>query len=143
MQSTSEQREQLRRAGYMIIRNMVGGAEAFLRQLDLLHPGSTARMTTLVELAKVALRLRDYDGQDTGNRANEVRTAQLAAAFSPVELDSQWACFQSLDQLLQADKELYESLFQSGPTRYSFNEMPTGFAVGDFIESWPAIAPAG
>ncbi len=75
MQSTSEQREQLRRAGYMIIRNMVGGAEAFLRQLDLLHPGSTARMTTLVELAKVALRLRDYDGQDTGNRANEVRTA--------------------------------------------------------------------
>ena len=140
MQSPSEQRAQLRRAGYMIIRNMVGGAEAFLRQLDLLHPGSTARMTTLVELAKVALRLRDYDGQDTGNRANEVRTAQLAAAFSPVELDSLWACFQSLDELLQSNEELYESL---GPTRYYFNEMPAGFAVGDFIESWPAIAPAG
>tara|TARA_B100000029_G_C17200954_1_gene824367 strand:- start:371 stop:598 length:228 start_codon:yes stop_codon:yes gene_type:complete len=46
-------------------------------------------------------------------------------------------------QLLQADGELYESLFQSGPTRCYGNEMPAGFAVGNCIESCLAIALAG
>jgi hypothetical protein len=60
----------------------------------------------------------------------------LAPRFSPAERDILWERFRTLDETIQSHKEEYIPGFQSGPMRYSFEEMPTNFDVEDFIASW-------
>jgi hypothetical protein len=43
-----------------------------------------------------------------------------------------------LDAKLQTDTEQFVPGFQSKPMPYYFNEMPDGFDVEDFIDSWDA-----
>ena len=60
----------------------------------------------------------------------------MADCFTSTELEQLWERFGALDSRLQADEEHYESLFQSGPMKYFFNDMPADFGVDDFIASW-------
>ena len=54
-------------------------------------------------------------------------------------LEQLWERFSVLDSELQTDTEQYESLFQSGPMKYYFYDMPANFDVDDFIASWKSL----
>ena len=112
--------------------------DLFSERLAGLHTSPHARMTTLVVLSKLAQGLLDYSCNSITDRPRGWRTDQMASRFTAAERHALWDCFRTLDEKLQAEEELYESLFQSAPTKYYFNEMPVGFEVDDFIASWPA-----
>jgi len=60
----------------------------------------------------------------------------MADRFTAEELERLWGRFVPLDGKLQADAEQSESLFQSGPMKYFFYDIPQGFGVDAFIASW-------
>ena len=108
---------------------------AFVEGLDRIHQSEQARMTTLVVVSKIAYLIRKYKN-DAEDNANGPCIQAMADRFSSEELEMLWQRFQVLDFKLQADTEQYESLFQSGPMKYYFYEMPADFDVDDFISSW-------
>lgn len=123
----------------------VGDEAAFMEGLERLHRSEHARMTTLVVLSKVAYTIRQYKNggaEDAANlpcikgMANGPCIKSMAARFSAEELEQLWERFSVLDSKLQTDTEQYESLFQSGPMKYNFYDMPANFGVEDFIASW-------
>ena len=61
---------------------------------------------------------------------------KLAEQFTGAELEELWSRYEVLDCELKAEEEVYESLFQSGPTPYYFYEMPDGFGIPEFVASW-------
>ena len=109
---------------------------AFMEGLDRIHQSEDARMTTLVVLSKVAYVIRKYKDSDAEDYANGPCIQGMADRFTGEELERLWDRFSVLDSKLQADAEHYESLFQSGPMKYFFCDMPANFGVDDFIASW-------
>ena len=61
---------------------------------------------------------------------------RMADHFTVDELEQLWQRFAVLDRKLQSDAKQYEPLFQSGPMKYFFFDMPQDFGVDDFIASW-------
>ena len=113
-----------------------GDRGAFLAGLERIHQSEHARMTTLVVLSKIAYVIRKYKDRDGEENGNGPCIQSMADRFSSAELEQLWGRFGALDSKLQTDEEHYESLFQSGPMKYFFNDMPADFGVDDFIASW-------
>ena len=110
--------------------------DAFTEGLGRIHRSKHARMTTLVVLSKIAYLIRKYKDSDTAEDADSPCIQRMADRFTPDELDRLWERFTLLDHKLQSDTKQYEPLFQSGPMKYFFFEMPQDFGVDDFIASW-------
>ena len=64
----------------------------------------------------------------------------LAGRFTAAEAELLIRRFASLDAKLQTKTEQFVPGFQSGPTRYRFEDMPSDFEVDDFIASWNQAA---
>ena len=109
---------------------------AFATGFNRIHPSSHARMTTAIVLSKTVNMMRKFRGSDDSAYPNGPDMQKLAEHFTIEELDELWSRFAVLDRKIQADEEIYEPLFQSGPTRYFFYEMPEDFELPDFIKSW-------
>ena len=109
---------------------------AFKEGLHRIHRSEHARMTTLVVLSKIAYLIRKYKDSDSEEYTNGPCIQRMADRFTPDELEQLWQRFAILDLKLQADTKQYEPLFQSGPMKYLFFEMPQDFGVDDFITSW-------
>ena len=109
---------------------------AFMEGLARIHRSEHARMTTLVVLSKIAYVIRDYKNSDAEESTNAPCFQRMANRFTVNELDQLWQRFAVLDSKLQSDTKQYEPLFQSGPMKYFFYDMPQDFGVDDFIASW-------
>ena len=109
---------------------------AFENGLNWIHRSEHARMTTLVVLSKIAYLIRKYKDSEAEDHANDPCIQSVADRFTASELEQLWRRFVVLDSKLQSDNEQYEPLFQSGPMKYFFYEMPVDFGVKDFIASW-------
>ena len=108
----------------------------FREGLIRIHRSEHARITTLIVLSKIAYLTRKYKGSKAKDSANGPCIQGMADRFTTSELEQLWCRFAVLDSKLQSDVEQYEPLFQSGPMKYFFNEMPKGFDVNNFISSW-------
>ena len=93
-------------------------------------------MTSLIVLSKIAYTIRKYKDSDSDDWQRTDAVMKLAARFAANELDQLWDRFGTLDDVLKADTEQYESLFQNAAMTYHFYEMPENFGVEDFIKSW-------
>lgn len=109
---------------------------AFAAAFERIHPSQHCRMVTAIVLSKAAYLMRKYKGSDEKTYMNGPVMKKLTASFSADELEELWGRFAVLDSKLQADEDIYEPLFQSGPTRYFFYEMPESFGMDDFVQSW-------
>jgi len=109
---------------------------AFTTAFERIHASQHCRMLTTIVLSKTVYLMRKYKGSDEKTYMNGPVMQELTANFSTEELEELWGRFAILDRKLQADEEIYEPLFQSGPTRYFFYEMPENFGLQDFVESW-------
>ena len=110
--------------------------DAFMEGLARIHRSEHARMTTLVVLSKIAYMIRKYKDPDAEESANGPCIQRMADRFTLDELEQLWERFTVLDRKLQSDTEQYEPLFQSGPMKYFFYDMPQDFGLDDFISSW-------
>ena len=108
----------------------------FVQAFGTLHPSRHARMTSLIVLAKIAYTIRKYKDSDSDDWQLTEAVKELGARFTADELDQLWDRFETLDDVLKADTEQYESLFQNAAMMYHFYEMPANFGVDDFIASW-------
>lgn len=108
----------------------------FTEGLDRIHRSQHARMTTLVVLSKIAYMIRNYKDSDSQGPTDVSCIQRMAHRFTPGELEQLWNRFAILDRKLQSDTKQYEPLFQSGPMKYLFFDMPQDFSVDDFIASW-------
>ena len=108
----------------------------FMQAFETLHPSEQARMTSLIVLSKIAYTIRKYKDSDSDDWQRTDAVMELAARFAANELDQLWDRFGTLDDVLKADTEQYESLFQNAAMMYHFYEMPENFGVEDFIKSW-------
>lgn len=108
----------------------------FLAAFQTVHPSEHCRMTSVIVLSKIAYAIHKYEdsGSDDWQHTNAVK--DLGARFTADELDQLWDRFTPLDDVLKADEEQYESLFQNAAMMYHFYEMPANFEVEDFIASW-------
>ena len=113
-------------------------APTFKEGLHRIHRSEHARMTTLVVLSKIAYIIRQYKDSESEESSNSPCFQRMADRFTRDELEQLWQRFTLLDGKLQSDAERYEPLFQSGPMKYFFYEMPQDFSVDDFIASWNA-----
>jgi hypothetical protein len=126
-------------------------ADAYYEALETLQPGAgeKGKMVLTVYLSKAAYHIHTLKRPDFDSLPDDVRRratnphpitinwgAGFADRFSQAEADLLWRRFSTLDTKLQADTEQYVPGFQSGPMRYFFNEMPAGFGIEDFIQSW-------
>ena len=111
-------------------------AHAFTEGLGRIHRSEHARLTTLVVLSKIAYTIRQYKDSDSEESSDSPCFQRMADRFTRDELEQLWQRFALLDHKLQSDTEQYESLFQSGPMKYFFYDMPQDFGVDDFIASW-------
>ena len=109
---------------------------AYAEAIERIHPSRYCRMVTAVVLSKTAYLMRKFKNSDERTYHNGPDMQKLTARFSTKELEELWCRFAILDRKLQADEEIYEPLFQSGPTRYFFYEMPEDFGMDDFVNSW-------
>ena len=108
----------------------------FKKAFETLHPSEHGRMTSLIVLSKIAAAIRKYKDSDSDDWQNSDAVKDLGARFTADELDRLWDRFAALEDLLTADTEQYESLFQNQAMIYYFYEMPANFDVEDFIASW-------
>jgi hypothetical protein len=112
-------------------------ADAFREGLAAVHPGESGRIVCLILLSKVAYKMQFASHPARAAFGSDIsQDIDLAPRFSPAELETLWKRFSTLDEAIQSHKEEYIPGFQSGPMRYSFEEMPTNFDVEDFIASW-------
>ena len=111
-------------------------APAFKEGLSRIHRSEHARLTTLVVLSKIAYIIRQYKDSDSEKSSDSPCFQRMADRFTRDELEQLWQRFGVLDRKLQSDTEQYEPLFQSGPMKYFFYEMPQDFGVDNFIASW-------
>ncbi len=109
---------------------------SFAESLSRIHRSEHGRMTTLVVLSKIAYLIRKYKDSNAEDYANGPCIGGMANRFTADELEQLWRRFAVLDGKLQSDTEQYEPLFQSGPMRYFFYEMPADLGINDFIASW-------
>ena len=112
-------------------------ADAFREGLAVLHPGESGRIVCLIQLSKIVYKMRFGSHPARASFGGDIsQDMDLEPRFSPVELDTLWGRFITLDEKIQSREEQYLPGFQSGPMRYFFEEMPTDFDVDDFIASW-------
>ena len=124
---------------------------AFQQCIERIHPGvgENGKRLQTVFLCKAVMHIRCTKYPDLPNVPEDLRNRgtrphpttlnwgpQFADRFTLAEADALWERFESLDAALQKDEEQFSPGFQSGPMRYSFNEMPADFNLGDFIASW-------
>ena len=93
-------------------------------------------MTTLVVLSKIVYMIREYKDSDAEESTESPCFQRMADRFTDDELDQLWERFTLLDRKLQSDTKQYEPLFQSGPMKYFFFDMPQDFGIDDFIANW-------
>jgi hypothetical protein len=135
---------------------IVGDGAGYVAALDRLHPGrgEKGRLLSTVFLTKAACFIYLHQGLDPAGISEELRRRgagahaitlnwgpAFAARFSAQEATALWSRFRAVDLLLQGDDEEFYPGFQSGPMRYRFNEMPSGYTVADFIAGWSAPVP--
>ena len=112
-------------------------ADEFARQLATLHPGAEGRIVALVLLSKLVLRLRVSPRPMT---LGLTCARTLPTPFTASEISVIGHRFATLDAALRAPDDHLVPGFQDGPAGYSFNDMPAGFGVDQFIASWDAAA---
>jgi len=90
-----------------------------------------------VLLSKLVLRLPSL--AETRSAGYD-RRKDIADAFTACEIEAIGRRFAALDVVLRAPADHFVPGFQDGPAGYSYNDMPAGFGVDEFIASWGAAA---
>ncbi len=130
-----------------VISRDAGGYRA---ALDSLQPGAGPHGKTVltIYLSKAALHIRalkdpGFDApEESRSRASSTHEITLnwgpdfADRFTDEESKVLWTRFETLDGMLQADEEMFEPSFQSGPMRYYFSDLPDGVDTESFIAGW-------
>ena len=126
-------------------------AAAYHASLEKLHPGrgEKGKMLSTVYLTKIAKRVYDCKHPNFENLPQETRDSTirshpitlqwglpLADRFSFEEARTLWDRFKPVDARIQSDVEDAAPGYESRPSRYHFNEMPTDFSVEDFTTGW-------
>ncbi len=130
-----------------VISSDAGGYRA---ALESLQPGAGPHGKTVltIYLSKAALHIRalkdpQFDAtEESRSRASSTHEITLnwgpdfADRFTDEESKTLWTRFEPLDRMLQADEEMFEPSFQSGPIRYYFSDLPDGVNAESFIAGW-------
>ncbi len=125
-------------------------ASGYRAALDSLQPGAGPHGKTVltIYLSKAALHIRalkdpGFDAtEESRSRASSTHEITLnwgpdfADRFTDEESRVLWVRFEALDGMLQADEEMFEPSFQSGPMRYYFSDLPDGVDTESFIAGW-------
>ena len=123
-------------------------APGFRAGLARLHSGEKGRIVCVVTLLKLLAEMYTLSRQEVASlppaeRRNKLNSRgyfnfhdDLARRFSSTEVDTLIERFSSLDAKLQAGTDQVVPWVPERPSRYVLNEMPAGFEVDDFIESW-------
>ena len=135
-----------------ILRAAIGkDAAAYHAELEKLHPGrgEKGKMLSTVYLSKIAKRVHDCKHPNFDKLPQEIRDSAIrshpitlqwglsfANRFSFEEARSLWDRFKPVDARIQSDVETAAPGYENRPSRYHFNEMPTGFSVEDFTAGW-------
>jgi hypothetical protein len=122
---------------------------SFLRALKTLHPSPSDRLVCAILLGKLAHKVELLHRASVRTLAPAMRAAaikehptslylyeDMAGRFSPREAQTLSRRFAWLDERLKTKTETYLPAYQSGPTRYSFYDMPARLDVADFVASW-------
>ena len=127
-----------------------GDAGGYRTALESLQPGAGPHGKTVltIYLSKAALHIRalkdpGFDApEESRSRASSTHEITLnwgpdfADRFTDEESKVLWTRFEALDGMLQADEEMFEPSFQSGPMRYYFSDLPDGVDTESFIAGW-------
>ena len=126
-------------------------AAAYHANLEKLHPGrgEKGKILSTVYLSKIAKRVYDCKQPDFENLPQETRDAMirshpitlqwglpLADRFSFEEARTLWDRFKPVDARIQSEVEAAAPGYETRPSRYHFNEMPSDFSVKDFTAGW-------
>ena len=126
-----------------------GDSVAFMKELERLHPGIEGRMVCVVLLSKWVDKLRKLKSHEVANlpleeqinaigehRLNFHVYRDFARRFSEGEAIQLWERFSILFEKIES--ELERSVTDRGERvmRYQLTEMPAGFEVEDFVQSW-------
>jgi len=120
----------------------------FRSTLGSLHSGEKSRLTCVITLSKLVnemsiLSKSDVTRLPVTERRNRLLNRgyfgfydNITKRFSEYEVDTLIERFYTLDANLQADTMQTVSWSPEKPSRYVLNEVPAGFEVDNFIESW-------
>ena len=131
----------------MIARDQGG----FTSALEALHPAPEHRITAVILLKNLAQKIYlEYhlDGEKGGGNNDFNQDERIAPALSQAERAALWERFLPLHEQLQTEEEgeggvHYTPGFQSGPSRFLFDEMPAGLTVETFVRTWAETTTAG
>ena len=107
--------------------------QTFLTELARIHPGEEQRIVAVIQLSKFAFKIHF---QPEGYGHDLMHSDEVASRFSEEERAQLWERFAPLDAVLQTEEDQFTPGFQSQPMKYTFEEMPEGFGVEEFVESW-------
>jgi ectoine hydroxylase-related dioxygenase (phytanoyl-CoA dioxygenase family) len=126
-----------------------GDTRAFMKGLETLHPGREGRMVCVVLLSKWVDKLRTLKSREVVNlpleeQINAVREHRLnfhvyrdfAQRFAEAEANQLWERFSILFERMESEMERSVADRGARVMRYQLTEMPAGFEVEDFIQSW-------
>ena len=116
---------------------LAGDSHGFSAGLAQLHPAEKGRLTCLILLSKIALKLKHANpdrGSDEAERENrqvvyDWQLEELSARFSESELQQLRQRFGQVDDALKTGTSGHVSGFLGPTTDYEFEKMPTGMTT--------------
>ena len=119
-----------------LFRSLIDRDEStFHEELARLHRGEQQRLVCVIQLSKLAYKIR-FQPENYGSDLKD--SDRMAARFTPEEIKTLWERFAPLDAILQSEEDQFTPGFQSQPMKYTFEEMPAGYGVEEFVASWRA-----
>ena len=124
--------------------------QGFLDELAILHPVEEQQMVCVMLLTKLAYKVHKLNHPDVSQLADASARAdavawpldslyfleKIAQQFSVSESDILWSRFVPMGNRLKSDEDQYVPGFQTGPTKYFFNDMPANCNLANFIADW-------
>ena len=124
--------------------------QGFLDGLAILHPVEEQRMVCVMLLTKLAYKVHRLNHPDVSqltdasSRADAIAwpldslylLEKIARQFSVSESNKLWSRFVPMENRLKSDEDQYVPGFQTGPTKYFFNDMPAGYHLENFMAEW-------
>ena len=147
---SSQVREEFDTVGWTFRAVVDKDVQGFLDGLATLHPVEEQRMVCVMLLTKLAYKVHILNRPDVSQLSDASARAgaiawpldslylleEIAQQFSVNESDTLWSRFVPMENRLKSDEDQYIPGFQTGPTKYFFNDMPANYNLGNFMVAW-------
>ena len=147
---SSQVREEFDTVGWTFRAVVDKDVQGFLDGLATLHPVEEQRMVCVMLLTKLAYKVHILNRPDVSQLSDASARAgaiawpldslylleEIAQQFSVNESDTLWSRFVPMENRLKSDEDQYIPGFQTGPTKYFFNDMPANYNLENFMVAW-------